>query len=398
MSLDQASERATLLFVDDEEKSRKYFFRLFVPDYEVVVVETVAAAVSCMREQHRDIAVLVTDQRMPGLDQGTTLLQHARRHYPLITRVLSTAFAELQVAIEAVNNGEIYRFVVKPWDMQRLPKILADAVRYHHLLTHEQDLISGKREAMMSLAASVVHEMRTPLAAIQLGARGLVQHLPTLLAAYDWASEHGGVEAPLSGRQRHAIGRVADSIALEADQAMMVVESMLYSVRDTAVTRADLRCLSMAERVTDAIQRYPFQPSSRERLRVEVVEDFIFLGHRELIVFVFYNLIRNALYALSAADKGDIVITILGNQADAEAAGQVRVRDTGSGIAEQHLSHIFDDYFTTREIGGGNGMGLPFCRRVLATFDADISVRSVFGEYTEFCLKFPHPAGDQCDD
>lgn len=389
--MQQSSERATVLFVDDEELARKYFSRLFSSDYDVVVADTVAAAVACMQEQHRDIAVLVTDQRMPGPEQGTTLLQHARREYPLITRVLSTAFAELQVAVEAVNNGEIYRFVLKPWDMQRLPKIIADAVRYHRLLSHEHDLISGKREAMLSLAASVVHEMRTPLAAIQLGARGLVQHLPTLLAAYDWANAQGGVETPLSRRQRDGIGRVVDSIALEASQAMMVVESMLYSVRDTALSRADLSCLSMAERSADAIARYPFQPSTRELVRVEVVEDFEFLGHRELIVFVFYNLLRNALYAVAAAGKGDIVISVLRD----DDGGLVRVHDTGSGIAEHHLPLLFDDYFTTREVGSGNGLGLPFCRRVLTTFGADISVHSVLGEYTEFCLRFPHPAGDQ---
>lgn len=386
------SERATVLFVDDEELARKYFARLFAADYDVVVADTVAAAVTCMQEQHRDIAVLVTDQRMPGPEQGTTLLQHARQRYPLITRVLSTAFAELQVAVEAVNDGEIYRFVLKPWDMQRLPKIIADAVKYHHLLTHEQDLLSGKREAMLSLAASVVHEMRTPLAAIQLGAQGLVRHLPTLLAAYDWANARGGVETPMSARHRGGIGRVVENISLEARQAMMVVESMLYSVRDSAVSPADLSCLSMAERVSHAIDRYPFQASARDLVRVEVQEDFEFLGHNELTVFVFYNLLRNALYAVAAADKGDIVISVQRS----DDGGLVRMRDTGCGIAAQHLPLLFDDYFTTREVGSGNGLGLPFCRRVLTTFGADISVHSVLGEYTEFCLKFPHPAGDQC--
>lgn len=385
-------ERATLLFVDDEEMSRKYFGRMFERDFDVVVADTVATALACMQEQHRDIAVLVTDQRMPGPEQGTTLLQHARRHYPLITRVLSTAFAEMQVAVEAVNNGEIYRFVLKPWDFERFPKIIADAVAYHRLLSHEQQLIAGKREAMLSLAASVVHEMRTPLAAIQLGAKGLSQHLPTLLAAYDWAVERGGVDEPLSGRQRHGLGRVAGSIALEAGQAMMVVESLLHAVRDDRVTRADLRCLSMADNVADAIKRYPFQPSARERVTVEVRADFQFMGHRELIVFVFYNLLRNALYAIAAAQKGDIAITI---EASTDG-GQVRVRDTGSGIAEEHLPRIFDEYFSTREVGSGNGLGLPFCRRVLSTCDAEISVDSVFGDYTEFCLRFPHPAGGRC--
>jgi len=386
---------ATLLFVDDEPMSRKYFQRLFGDDYRVLLADSVAAAQADMDREADDIAVLVTDQRMPA-EQGITLLEYARERYPLVTRVLSTAYTDLKVAIEAVNSGEIYRFVLKPWDMQRLRRIVGDAVRYHRVQRHEQDLIEGKREAMLALAASVVHEMRTPLAAIQLGAEALARHLPTLLDAYDWAQARGGVGTPLSEPQRRGLARITDNIGLEASQATMVVEALLYAVRDTDADTGsggnDLCRLSMATTLNQTLDRYPFPPSRRKQVSIDVVGDFEYRGHAELMVFVFYNMLRNAMFALAAANKGEVRLQV-GHDS---GGGWVLVRDTGTGIAAEHLPHIFDEYYSTREVGSGNGLGLPFCRRVLRRFGATISVTSVLGEFTEFRLSFPPLTGGQC--
>jgi len=176
----------------------------------------------------------------------------------------------------------------------------------------------------------------------------------------------------------------------------MVVEALLYAVRDTESDSdsggAGLRCLSMAATLTQTLERYPFPPSRRGQVTVDVVRDFEYRGHTELMVFVFYNLLRNAMFALAAANKGEVRLSV---DHDSEG-GWVRVRDTGTGIAAEHLPHIFDEYYSTREVGSGNGLGLPFCRRVLRRFGATLSVTSVLGEFTEFRLSFPPLTGGQC--
>jgi signal transduction histidine kinase len=95
---------------------------------------------------------------------------------------------------------------------------------------------------------------------------------------------------------------------------------------------------------------------------------------------------------LAAANKGEVRLQV-GHDS---GGGWVLVCDTGTGIAAEHLPHIFDEYYSTREVGSGNGLGLPFCRRVLRRFGATISVTSVLGEFTEFRLSFPPLAGGSC--
>jgi signal transduction histidine kinase len=67
------------------------------------------------------------------------------------------------------------------------------------------------------------------------------------------------------------------------------------------------------------------------------------------------------------------------------------VTDTGSGIPQQALPHIFAPFFSTKRTSGGAGMGLTFCKRVMEAFGGSIRCESAEGEYTTFALEFPAP-------
>jgi signal transduction histidine kinase len=69
-------------------------------------------------------------------------------------------------------------------------------------------------------------------------------------------------------------------------------------------------------------------------------------------------------------------------------ANQLRVTDTGAGIAHDVLPHVFDPFYSTRQ-GGGTGMGLAFCQRVITAFGGKIECESKPGQYTRFSLLFP---------
>jgi signal transduction histidine kinase len=67
----------------------------------------------------------------------------------------------------------------------------------------------------------------------------------------------------------------------------------------------------------------------------------------------------------------------------------LRVTDTGPGIPDDVLPHVFDPFYTTRNSGGGTGMGLAFCRRVITAFGGQIQCESQAGRYTRFSMEFP---------
>src|SRR4029450_11188727 len=106
-------QKCTILYVDDEEQSLKYFTRAFRNKFRILSAPDASDGYRLL-EQHRDeIALLMTDQRMPG-EKGVQFLQRARRLHPKAIRILTTAYSDSDVAIEAINSGAIYKYVSKP--------------------------------------------------------------------------------------------------------------------------------------------------------------------------------------------------------------------------------------------------------------------------------------------
>ena len=96
-----------------------------------------------LRERAGEIAVLVTDQRMPGA-HGNELLRFTREFHPRIVRMLTTAYSELGEAIEAINSGEIYRYITKPWELGSLHADLRNALELAEL-RNERDHLLGQK-------------------------------------------------------------------------------------------------------------------------------------------------------------------------------------------------------------------------------------------------------------
>ncbi|WP_137917410.1 response regulator [Hydrogenophaga sp. 2FB] len=138
-----------ILYVDDEAMALKYFERLVSPLAPVLTAASVEEGKAVLAEHGADVAVLVCDQRMPGA-YGNELLRHAREYYPNIVRMLTTAYSELGDAIEAINTGEIYRYINKPWELESLRADLKNALELAELRGERDDLMRDKLLAQQS--------------------------------------------------------------------------------------------------------------------------------------------------------------------------------------------------------------------------------------------------------
>src|SRR5512142_3224974 len=107
-------KKFAILYVDDEEKSLKYFTRAFEDQFRIFTAPNAQDGFRVLEEHKDEIGVLMTDQRMPG-EKGVWLLEKGRQLRPRIIRILVTAYADMDAAIAAVNTGAIYRYVHKPW-------------------------------------------------------------------------------------------------------------------------------------------------------------------------------------------------------------------------------------------------------------------------------------------
>ena len=105
-------KKAAILYVDDEEKSLKYFTRAFGDQFRIYTAANAQDGLKLLEEHKDAIGLLMTDQRMPG-EKGVWLLEKARQLRPRIIRILATAYSDMEAAIAAVNTGAIYKYINK---------------------------------------------------------------------------------------------------------------------------------------------------------------------------------------------------------------------------------------------------------------------------------------------
>ena len=115
----KASSNYYVLFVDDEEKTRKAFSRLFQDEFKILLAGDGAEGFEIFQERQEEIGVVVTDQKMPR-ETGVQFLGKVAEMDQDVVRILSTAYAELDAAVAGVNEAGIYRYVTKPWDVPEL--------------------------------------------------------------------------------------------------------------------------------------------------------------------------------------------------------------------------------------------------------------------------------------
>lgn len=375
-----------LLFVDDEPLIRKYFQRAFGDEFKVRTADSSDEAHTILDAVGEQVGVLVTDQRMPGGD-GVSLLRAAKVDYAYIVRLLTTAYADVDEAIKAVNEGEIWRYITKPWNIPELRKVLAAAVDVYRTNAYEQALLAERRRGMLQVASHIAHEMRTPLQTIQSAAVGIENYLPTLLAGHDWAIQHGADIQPISNRHRQVLEGSTRSVQRVVDRANSVIDLLLGNAGAYRIDPSSFTTCGMADCVTVALEDFPFTSTERDTINWAAELDFAFHGSVNLMILVLHNLLRNALRATATAGGGNIELWI--ERGDTENA--LHIKDTGTGIAADQLTAIFDDFASFSNDDSSAGIGLGFCRKVMTSFGGRIHCHSEKHRYTQFDLWLPTP-------
>jgi DNA-binding NtrC family response regulator len=117
-----------ILIVDDEAANLRALERLFREEYEVLMAESGAEAIGLL-EQH-DVALLITDQRMPEMT-GTELLLKTVSLRPRMIRIILTGYTDVEALVTAINSGQIYKYIIKPWNNEDLKTTVTRALQHY---------------------------------------------------------------------------------------------------------------------------------------------------------------------------------------------------------------------------------------------------------------------------
>lgn len=142
-----------ILLVDDEPNVLSSLRRQLRSDYEVEVAEDPTAALLSL-DKKNPFAVVISDYRMPKMN-GIEFLSELRKQSPDTTRVMLTGYADLDNAIRAVNDGNVFRFLTKPCDKDVLLTNVKDAVAQYELVTHKKVLLEQTLKGSVELLSEI---------------------------------------------------------------------------------------------------------------------------------------------------------------------------------------------------------------------------------------------------
>lgn len=244
----------------------------------------------------------------------------------------------------------------------------------------------AKLEGMKIVGSNVAHELRTPLASIDGAITGAKRYLPKLIHAYELAKNHNLPVPYIRQDHYHTLFRILESIEMEVKASHNIIDMLLIKINSKIIFREDnLDVCSITNCVNEAINRYPFtDPVHKSLVLVDIKDDFLFNGKNLFVVHIIFNLLKNALYFIQSAKKGEIFIwTALGKKSNT-----LYFKDTSKGMNPKVYDTLFRKYFVS-DTHNGTGLGLAFCKMVMDSIDGSIECKTQLNEYTQFALNFP---------
>ncbi|AKU93292.1 sensor histidine kinase [Vulgatibacter incomptus] len=369
---------APILYVDDDQANLVIFESALEGVLPILTANSGPAALEILRS--REISVLLTDQRMPGMS-GVDLAEIAKVEFPETIRMMITAYSDLNAAIEAINRGQIHLYLRKPWDTREL-RLSLQLARERYLVGRkvvEMETRLAATERLYSLgviSAGIAHEIRNPLGAMDANLHFVRQ------AVGDVQSKLEGIDARLTKKLTDVDEALADCTrSIEA--IIEIMRSM-----ELGANASDEGLVDLEEVVGLAVRSLRGRVQRVARLELDLARLQPIRGSRTKLGQVVLNLVINAVEAMDPALRATNQVKIL--QYARDDAYRLVVEDNGPGMPKDVLARVFDPFFTTKP-SGGTGLGLAISRQIVEELGGSIDATSEVGVGTRFVVSLPIP-------
>lgn len=153
MSLERP-KKTKMLVVDDEPDNLDLLYRTFRRDFEVLKAESGIQALEVLAAEG-EVAVIISDQRMPEM-KGTEFLSRTVPKFPDTMRIILTGFTDVEDLVEAINSGQVYKYITKPWDPNELKAVVQRAAETYELLKQRTEELR-RSQAQTALLSTIVY-------------------------------------------------------------------------------------------------------------------------------------------------------------------------------------------------------------------------------------------------
>src|SRR5213593_2649879 len=381
-------KKFAVLYVDDEEKSLKYFARAFEDQFRILTAANAQDGLKLLEEHKDEIGLLMTDQRMPG-EKGIWLLEKARQLRPRIVRILATAYSDMEAAIAAVNTGAIYKYVTKPWDPPQLENTLKRGLEFF--------MVQYERDQLLREKMSVLHNMMIADRIVSLGllAAGLSHHIRNALVAVKTFLDLAPAKMEEEKLELNELRN--PDFWREYYQNVQAQIGRINNMLKDLWTASEKPAFEFADRVQlrQVVEEMVEQLKAgfaAKNIQVEnsIPEDLPALNvDKPKFYRLFELLLKDEIASLPAGSRITFSAKLLnGARADKQEI-EVQVSDNGPGLPKEALRLVFDPFVVRSDSPVEYGIHLMASYFIVHHHSGRIDARSEEGQGTTFTMRLP---------
>jgi signal transduction histidine kinase len=352
-----------ILYLDDEGANLEVFKALFRKDYEIYLVTSPADAMAILEE--KELNVIIADQKMPEMS-GVEFFERILKKYPQPIRILMTGYTDIGSVIDAINKGQVYRYITKPWNEQELKLAIENAFEIYDVRRKLETTnleLKKRNDELNRFVYSASHEMKAPLMTIS----GILK----------MASENNQIDA---SQYFLMIEKCTKNLQVFIKNIVDYYRNQRYEQQ--------LKEVSFEFLLRELIEGYMFYESASDvNFSISVNEKEKFAGDEFRLKVILSNVISNSIkYQKKENHNKKVIISITTTRDNAE----ILVEDNGIGIPQKYLNRIFNMFFRATEFGQGSGIGLYIVKEAVEKINGMIDVSSEEGNGTRFKIIIPN--------
>lgn len=352
-----------ILYLDDEEQNLLSFQAMFRREFEIFTTTRPSEAVAILNAN--DVHIIFSDQKMPDLS-GVEFFEMIQSDFPEPIRILLTGYADIEAVIDAINKGQVYRYLTKPWNENELRITIEDA--YEMLLARREvksknnDLEKAYAE-LEKFVYSASHDLRAPLVSI----KGIIK----------LAREENDPE-----KMKEYLDMVDKSVLKLDSFVQNIIHYYQNNRQEEILTNVNL--WQMMEDVFEHLRH--FEGASLVQFSNRIEKNMVMRTDELRLRIALNNLVSNA---IKFSDHNKDVCTVTAEAFKTPGRCTIRIADNGIGIEEENLPRIFDMFFRTATKQIGTGIGLYIVREAVDKLGGKISVSSRLQAGTTFTIEIP---------
>lgn len=357
------NEKIRVLYIDDEDNNLNSFKASLRKDFHIITAIDAEDGLKIAEEE--ELHVVIADQRMPGLT-GVEFFEKLMKINPDPVRILLTGYSDIASVIDAINKGEVYRFIDKPWNLEQIKNAIKNASEIYFTkkeLKDKNERLKKVYSEMNQFVYSLSHELRGPLMSI-------------------------------SGVSKLAKTETDDQNILEyfdmIDSATLRLDDFIYKMLDFyRSTKIDTKAseIFFQEIIDEQLLEYKEKLGLDDvNIEIKIDQQEKFFSDDSKLRVIINNLFSNA-YKFQKNDGGGKSIKLEITVKDKTAI--IEIEDNGIGIDEKFHTEVFNLFHRATQRNVGSGLGLYMVKESVIQMGGKINLVSKLDHGTIFTITLP---------